>query len=99
MGDEADYIMQQAMMCDNDFGFEEDEPDFTVWVSRDLSEIPIKDMTNGHLKNTIALIEKRTKWNDYYIKGFTWRERWLPYLKKELEDRELKSKWMDTQDT
>jgi len=48
------------------------------WVTKDGTEIPVKDMTSDHLRNCIANIFIR----------HTWREQYLPVLVEELKKRD-----------
>ena len=35
-----------------------------VWVTKDGKEIPIKDMTDEHIENSIVLLEKHEEYTD-----------------------------------
>ncbi len=47
-----------------------------VWVTNDMREIEIKDMTTSHIKNSLTKC-KRDRW----------REEAIPYLEEELKKR------------
>ncbi len=52
------------------------------WETKDGDFLELSDMTETHIRNCIAKIERSIK------DGNPWRENALPYLKAELRDRE-----------
>lgn len=52
------------------------------WETKDRQVLELSDMTDSHIKNCIAMIEKSIEL------GYPWREDALPYLRAELRDRE-----------
>ena len=50
----------------------------SIWTCKDGSTIKIKDMTTEHIKNTIALLERKSP-----------DSKAIPYLKQELAYREV----------
>ena len=55
------------------------------WETKDGILIELSEMTDSHINNWIAMIEKSIK------AGKPWRAGALPYLKQELRDREFRS--------
>lgn len=54
MGEMADYYLEQSL-----FAPIEDEEQDPVWVTRDKRVIPIRDMEDSHLANTINFLRAR----------------------------------------
>lgn len=52
-----------------------------TWTMKDGKWIFVEDMTDSHLKNTIRLLEKRTRNGDELAKM------WLPVMERELHRR------------
>lgn len=59
----------------------EKEAKLKIWTAKDGTKIPVKDMTDNHIQNTINLIKRKDK-RDYYLP-------WLKVFEDELKDREL----------
>lgn len=80
MGDISDYYRDQEEMfgdyMDDRIPITHSLP-FTWWSQGDGTRIRRKNMTVIHLKNSIAMIERKGNW----------RENWLPILKEELKSR------------
>lgn len=57
-----------------------EEAERGVWTTKDGMEIPVEEMTTSHIKNTIAYIERKDKYDLY--------EPWLRVFRAELESRE-----------
>lgn len=65
------------------FGMEDFDPtiyvDFTIWTTRNGRKIPIKEMSNNHLLNTINMLEGDNL--------SLLEEAWLKVLTKEYKNR------------
>ena len=59
----------------------EEEAKLKIWTTKDGTKIPVRDMADSHIQNTINLIKRRDKY-DYYLP-------WLKVFEEELKDREL----------
>ena len=53
------------------------------WETKDGHLMGLSEMTDSHISNCIAMIERSIK------AGTPWREKALPYLRAELRDREF----------
>ena len=73
-----DYYLERASRI-HYIKEEDNSPPFTWWVQRTGIKIKITDMTEQHLRNSIAMIN-RNSWRK-------WRIQWLEYLEKELKNR------------
>ena len=59
----------------------EEEAKSKIWTTKDGTKIPVRDMTDSHIQNTINLIKRMDKY-DYYLP-------WLKVFEEELRDRKL----------
>jgi len=59
MGEMADYYKEQQI--GDEFYVDESGPTATVWVTREGQRIPVKDMTDVHLVNTIRYLRRQKR--------------------------------------
>lgn len=91
MGDEADYLFDQMLEQELDFGYKnsldfdpEENFENNIWTTKDGRQIHLKEMEKRHLFNCLSYVLKRGADCVYGI-----GTRWVPKLEAEIQRRRV----------
>ena len=86
MGDAADDLFDAELEAHFDFLLDiEDEFHRNIWCTKDGERIPLAEMEDTHIENSIRYIERHKRARKSCIWGMG--DRWLPKLKQEQKRR------------